>query len=157
MTQRIPPMEEERRRGLFLEAAVRDWRRVIQGQAQTAVDKVDAGAITPASLQGLVSSVSPGPNRHRPARRLDSVKRYLAWRKHRAAEGEPWFSLAETVTEDLTAFEEVARRLLGEASDRRALPELEPSEHVCVLRDLHLRLTVIYLHALAGYYEDRRT
>lgn len=157
MTQGTLVMDEKRRRELFLEAAVRDWQPNILREAQAAVNRVNAGAVSPTSLQGLVSSVSPGPNRHRPRQRLDSVKRYLAWRMHRAAEVDPWFALAGKVTEDLGTFEQLAEQVLNDVSDRYALPPLEPSERADVLRDLHLRLTEIYLNALANYYEHRRT
>jgi hypothetical protein len=156
MTQRTSTIEEDRRRELFLEAAVRDWRQHILRDARQAVERVDVGNISPTSLQGLVNAAGSGPGRHRPTQRLDSLKRYLAWRKHQADESDPWLQLADQITQDLTALEEQVEQLLDRASQRYALDPLELPERSAVLRDLHLKLTEIYLHALANYYEHRR-
>lgn len=154
MTRSTSLVEEDRRRELFLEAALRDWRLNILQYARKALDQVDVGAVSPTSMQGLVSAGAAGPGRRGPKERLDSLKRYLAWRKLQADERDPWLALVCQVTADLTKFEGLAERLLEDVSDQCILPE-EP-QRAAVVRDLHLKMTDIYLHALASYYEDRR-
>jgi hypothetical protein len=150
-------MKEDRRWDLFLEAAIREGRPGIVQRARSALGEVHVEAVSPTSLQGLPNAAAPGPGRHRPEQRLDSLKRYLAWRKHRAGDDDPWLQLADRVTEDLAALEDGAEQLLDSLGLRYALRPVEGAERTALLRAVHLRLSETYLHALASYYEHRRT
>jgi hypothetical protein len=156
MSERISTIEEDRRWDLFLEAAVRKRRPVIFNRARRAVEEHDIEAVSPTALQGLANAAAPGPRRHRPEQRLDSLKRYLAWRKYSADEHDPWLHLADHVTKDLTALENRADRLLDDLGLQYALRPLEGTERAALLKAVHLRLSETYLYALVSYYEHRR-
>jgi hypothetical protein len=148
-------ISDRRRRQLFLEAALRERRQGLVRSAGTAVRpfKTGGGDLSATSVQGLVNALGAGPGRRRPGERLDSLKRYLAWRRHRAGEDDPWTTLADRIARDLTRLEAELQEMHDRINEERALPPLEPADRAALLQEMHVRLAEVYLDALASYYE----
>jgi hypothetical protein len=148
-------MSDERRRQLFLEAEVHDRKQGLVRAAHEALREfnMQGADLSATSVQGLRNAVAAGPGRRRPGERLDSLKRYLAWRKHRASEEDPWTLLVDRVAEDLTRLEGELQGLFDRIDEERALPPLEPGERTALLQEVHVRLAQTYLDALASSYD----
>jgi len=140
---------------LFAEAAIRERWNDIARSAQNLVDELDmrSGDFSPTSVRGLINAVGTGPGRRQPKQRLDSLKRYLAWRKHKAGEEGPWDRAITQITRHLTDLEAEVDDLLDRIGERYGLAPLEPAERVRLAHEMHLRLCEVYMDTLTRYYD----
>lgn len=157
--KRQTTVSDERLWKLFIEAAIQErWRDIAQS-AEELVERLEirSNDFSPASVRGLVNAVGAGPGRRQPKERLDSLKRYLAWRKHRAGEDNPWNRAVGQIASDLTSLETDVTDLVDVIGEGRGLDPLEPEERARLIREVHLRLCEVFIDALTSYYEMGRT